>query len=720
MGCATLQAINQKSTIIRWRRAGVLEELRILFYSISVFTSIILMSDWTKMALAASVLAVLIIHGICLGVVLQWGDARSLFGTKNYELSRHYSTKTTHVHRLNTFSPSNSDPSHWESLGLIIPASDEQEHVQKFKIGNYNVQPYKDLCENRTSTSACWLEHNYGDYVFLNGESMSIISQISPSVYFATLLTVYLLSSIPLVSNFLARYLKPSCFPSATENFIEKCIRYVVILVVLAMYFFGLLLAYGASSFVNETKILDIEVRYTISSHLASIIPCTITIFIYLLHLRGRNLNWADDTYGVVPADDNIGLASAVVEGTTFTPVVNYPSSNTALANVHGVYFVSGSAMQIMKGTEAGFFERVLSRVTPIMESAVKDAHPGGHFYYGPNSSEASVIGALTVFLGGIGSLGLSRGIIPEVQVQLILGCTLGFALLEVCSHRLQAYFNFMFGQLLNFEVSSPDIMNTGTSYMLGVRFIRFVILCLQLWLLVLYNSIIVDLELQSSTLQRVLYALFILYWVAQFSMWIDIFDKDWFTMCCGMFGSDSKGVDPRTRRLDIRMSLEFGFCFIAFFVFIIALSSIIFDETLQQDDQLVKYEKIQYDLSEVAPNTKCGVTGTFSKSSLVHSEIKRKDGEITWKTTDSWTADSRVDPVELKVYFWTKGWNVQLIKDPSFGAWFCTNGLEHHWGQCLHSPYYCGMSHVAEKADIKCDAIVATKVGSMYNYIGG
>lgn len=697
----------------------MLEELRILFYSISVFTSIILMSDWTKMALAASVLAVLIFHGICLGVVLQWDNPRSLFGTKNYELSRHYSTKTTHVHRLNTFSPSTSDPSHWESLGLIIPASDEEEHVQKFKIGNYNVQPYKDLCENRTSTSACWLEHNYGDYVFLNGESMSIISQISPSVYFATLLTVYLLSSIPLVSNFLAKQLKSSGFQEKEENFIEKCIRYVVILVVLAMYFFGLLLAYGASSFVNETKILDIEVRYTISSHLASIIPCTITIFIYLLHLRGRNLNWADDIYsGVSTTETPMGVSGTQnVELTTGAFSVD--RTQAALADVHGVYFVSGSAMQIMKGTEAGFFEKVFNQVMPSIGSVVKGAHPSGHFYYGPNSSEASVIGALTVFLGGIGSLGLSRGIIPEVQVQLILGCTLGFALLEVCSHRLQAYFNFMFGQLLEFEVGSSEIMKTGNSYMVGVRFIRFVILVLQLWLLVLYNSTIMHLELQSSVLQRVLYALFILYWTAQFSMWIDIFDKTWFDMCCCMFSSDSKGVDPRTRRLDIRMSLEFGFCFIAFFVFIIALFSIIFDDTLQQDDQLVKYEKIQYDLSEVAPNTKCGVAGTFSKSSLVHSEIKRKDGEITWKTTDSWTADSRVDPVELKVYFWTKGWNVQLIKDPSFGAWFCTNGLEHHWGQCLHSMYYCGIWKAGTPA-IKCDTSVATKVGSTYKYIGG
>jgi hypothetical protein len=76
-----------------------------------------------------------------------------------------------------------------------------------------------------------------------------------------------------------------------------------VILVVLIMYFCGLLLAYGASSFVNETKILDIQVRYTISSHLASIIQCT-TIFIYLLHLRGRNLNWAETKYKQLPTTE--------------------------------------------------------------------------------------------------------------------------------------------------------------------------------------------------------------------------------------------------------------------------------------------------------------------------------------------------------------------------------------------------------------------------------
>ena len=48
--------------------------------------------------------------------------------------------------------------------------------------------------------------------------------------------------------------------------------------------------------------------------------------------------------------------------------------------------------MQIMKGTEAGFFENVFSRLMLRMERTVNDAHPEGHFYYGPNSSEASAL----------------------------------------------------------------------------------------------------------------------------------------------------------------------------------------------------------------------------------------------------------------------------------------------------------------------------------------
>jgi hypothetical protein len=48
---------------------------------------------------------------------------------------------------------------------------------------------------------ACLLENNAGDYLLLNSDSLSILSEISPSVYFATILIVYLLSSIPYVES---------------------------------------------------------------------------------------------------------------------------------------------------------------------------------------------------------------------------------------------------------------------------------------------------------------------------------------------------------------------------------------------------------------------------------------------------------------------------------------------------------------------------------------
>jgi hypothetical protein len=125
-----------------------------------------------------------------------------------------------------------------------------------------------------------------------------------------------------------------------------------------------------------------------------------------------------------------------------------------------------------------------------------------GHEFHGPPSSESSVIGALTVFLGGMGSLGLARGIFPEVEAQLVLGCTLGFALLEVCSNRMRSYYNFMFGQMQKFEQENEEakksVEEIKTAYFRGTHLIRFVILCLQLYLLVIYNNTIAHLDLKN------------------------------------------------------------------------------------------------------------------------------------------------------------------------------------------------------------------------------
>ena len=137
-------------------------ELRILFYSISVFTSIIVMSDMGTLpatppqratpgyCFIVPALVIICFYTISISWILLPDSSNSLFGTDNYELNRYYSAKTTHVHKFNLLRTSDHlrtpDPSHWEALGVIIPAVDEQYHVQKFDIGKDFVTAEESNC----------------------------------------------------------------------------------------------------------------------------------------------------------------------------------------------------------------------------------------------------------------------------------------------------------------------------------------------------------------------------------------------------------------------------------------------------------------------------------------------------------------------------------------------------------------------------------------------
>jgi len=615
----------------------------------------------------------------------------SLFGKRHFQFNRYYSTKTVHVHKAKDLRIT-SAPSHWESLGLIIPASDENYEVQKYAIDKYDLTGTVTACGTEL-TSACWLENNHGDYVFLNGESMSILSQISPSLYFGTLLTIYLLSSIVIVSNAFAYFLNRWMPTYELEN-IEKVLRYVLIWINLIVYFLSILFAYGTTPFVNETKILGVNVEYSISSHLASIIPCTITLILYLLHLRGRNIQWFEEEAtkgGFAPIkgiDDAASTSPPGVELSIASEQNNYPQGS---ATINGVYFVT-STLKTSESTFSGLFSIFKDAKTVI------DNEPDVNYeYYGPISSEASVIGAITVFLGGIGSLGLARGVVPEVEVQLVLGCTLGFVFLEICSHRMRAYWSLMFkrADVIDDNSKSTDYPTQKNHYYYGVSFIRFVVLFIQLWLLILYYNTILHVKLVYSPAQYAVYALIFVYWAVSFLNFIECFN---FSMI-----NDDKPFK-------FRLKLEVCFCIFAFFVIFITITSILrydFDnkEFFQRDDMLVKYENIQYDLKNVNENKKCESAGKLKSNSLVHQDIKKNDG--SWRIKDDWVGKNEVDAVELKVYYWTKGWNTLLVKKPNFVAWFCSNGLEHHWGQCMYSTkYFCGPSAAAIDAG-NCDAAV-------------
>ena len=151
-------------------------ELRILFYSISVFTSIIVMPDiGTPPAttpqratpgcyFVVPALVIICFYTISMTWILNPLLDNSLFGIDNYELNRYYSAKTTHVHKFNLLRTSDHvqlrtpDPSHWEALGVIIPAVDEQYHVQKFDIGKDFVTAEESNCTGGKRDSVCLLE----------------------------------------------------------------------------------------------------------------------------------------------------------------------------------------------------------------------------------------------------------------------------------------------------------------------------------------------------------------------------------------------------------------------------------------------------------------------------------------------------------------------------------------------------------------------------------
>ena len=638
-------------------------ELRILFYSISVFTSIIVMSDiGTPPAttpqratpgcyFVVPALVIICFYTISISWILLPSSSNSLFGTDNYELNRYYSAKTTHVHKFNLLRTSDHlrtpDPSHWEALGVIIPAVDEQYHVQKFDIGKDFVTAEESNCTGGKRDSVCLLERNYGDYVFLNGESMSIVSQISPSIYFATLTTIYLLSFITIGSKSLAYVISFIQPKFSTEEWIRKAL-YTIIFIV---YINGVITAYGSSPFLNAIKTFDDnDTHYTISSHMPSIIACTITLFIYLIHLRSRNITWfTDDEFWEVEdkttevpnaTKSNMELRYTKVPGNESQ---SYKGSSTTVDASTGGTFTTGEDGSISK------FLQTMQKYIPSPSTGKIYVAPidAGHEFHGPTSSESSVIGALTVFLGGMGSLGLARGIIPEVEAQLVLGCTLGFALLEVCSNRLRAYYNFMFGQTQKLG-NDADIQ---LAYFRGTHLIRFVILCLQLYLLVIYNNTIAHLDLKNY--QHAFFIFFCCFWAVQLLLFV----------------MDILGFDHNQQKTvaDIRWKADYGICIIAFIVILSIIAEYTRLGGTIADDLLLKYEEKQYSLDTPTKNPAC----TAQTISLVSSLLKN-DG---------------INPVDLKVYFWTRGWNLDLSVSPSFAGWFCTNGLEHHWGQCQYSP---------------------------------
>jgi hypothetical protein len=655
--------------------------------------------DKTFLGFKLVVFVVVIVHILSLTLLMDWNSPRGLFGKGGYKLNRYSSTHTMHVHKINhvsTVAPGAlygpSDPIHWDALGLIIPALDESAQIHRYKIGR--TQMHSNAVCDEEALPACLLENNAGDYLLLNGDSLSILSEISPSVYLATLLIVYLLSSIPYVECVVSESFK-------FDEYTAKLIRRGLMTVILVVYFFGLLYAY-ASSPITNVAVLQIHqegVYYSTSSHMASILVCLLTVFIYLLHLRGSNSNFfVNGSYVLITPD------AEDLKNTGDTPLSDLISS-VPKPNSSKSFSVSDSGKSmdnpvgLVRTKTMSFFPNPLKIFSDSDRGLQRSRGLRSCEADGPFSSETSVLVSITLFLGGVGNIGMSHGVVLEIETQLVLACTLGFAVLEVCSYRLEAYFFYIFDVLIEQTAAQPtaqptaqpseqDLKDEKNTYFSGIYFIRSVVLVLQLWLLVLYNSTVTEMGYTDSVPERVVFVLTTLY----FSIQVLIHLCQITILGVGVFRTIGSSVSLTSAPADqvnetvhrMHYWLELVFCVVSFFVIFGALFGYAMSNGLHPEGTLEKYEKMQYGMTSAADkNPFCSETGKYRNVKLVGTELS--EDEIKGASDDKWT-ESEVDPIDLKVFFWTKYWNLDMSRIPmhSVPRWFCSNGFEHHWMQCL------------------------------------
>ena len=154
--------------------------------------------------------------------------------------------KSTHAHRRNTHIPQYVGkpdyalntyfglilvkiPQFWWSWAFVTPAYNDDHNPSIYNVGSSLIpkeaRDRYSACiaqkNSRSFSSKCVLEELHGTVLLEHGTSISILSEISPAIYFVTLLTILLLSSANQVSIAiisLQQYFKTMCLAAHGDS----------------------------------------------------------------------------------------------------------------------------------------------------------------------------------------------------------------------------------------------------------------------------------------------------------------------------------------------------------------------------------------------------------------------------------------------------------------------------------------------------------------------
>ena len=139
--------------------------------------------------------------------------------------------------------------------------------------------------------------------------------------------------------------------------------------------------------------------------------------------------------------------------------------------------------------------------------------HRTGTTYQGPVSSEASVLLANTIVLGGVGCAAIGKGMTLEIELQMLVIAVVSFALLEIGIQKVHNYYVYV----TQFHKQVED--QWGRIFFMAFSIVRFVVLVLQGNILALWMSTMNNIGSSSQHLFRTIFVMTCLYYFIRWAI---------------------------------------------------------------------------------------------------------------------------------------------------------------------------------------------------------
>ena len=283
----------------------------------------------------------------------------------------------------------------------------------------------------------------------------------------------------------------------------------------------------------------------------------------------------------------------------------------------------------------------------------------------GPASKEASVLFAATLFLLVMGILGDSRSVVLETDVQLVLVCTISLSLLTLLCMRVRVYFEWVkehympkdqeHATMMDFILQLVDLIAIAVSgVLLGVAI----------------HVLATMFEAENNNLLYISFVIFTSFYL--FIRVLQLLGTLLNARVTEMFKTQLDNWWDHVYFVQHVLATMFIICLLWAFVFTVN----------HGHDKLRRLESIQYlgmHKTDVATNSNCATGVKYN--TLLHDFM-----ELKAETKYADISASTDNPVNFKVFAWTRWWQLELRQTGAKqgpAQYFCSNGLEQEYGVC-------------------------------------